>query len=171
MIEAFKKLHDQRLTTNGLQLHLVGGVGNEPSSLRFIEDLRERVKGYPIYFHFNVERWEVEDVLIKSKIYWHAAGFGEDPDKDPIKFEHFGIAPIEAISAGCIPILFNGGGLTEIVDMLGLSKDKHLFDTVEELVDKTKLLMNETLPPSIQDNIVKLFSKEHFTSEFLNLIT
>lgn len=172
MIEAFKKIisNNQYPITSDLQLHLIGGVGEEPSSIRFIEKLMESAKGYPIFFHLNVARDEVEDVLLKSKIYWHAAGFGEDPEKDPIKFEHFGIAPIEAISAGCVPILFNGGGLTEIVDKLGLSKDKHLFNSVEELIEKTKLLMNETLPKTTQEKVIKLFSKERFASEFLKLI-
>ena len=51
--------------------------------------------------------------------------------RDPIKFEHFGIAPIEAISAGCIPVLFNGGGLNEIVGLLGYNKNLHLFQALK----------------------------------------
>ncbi len=130
--------NDCQLTTNKVQLHLIGGVGSEPSSLRFVEQLKKMANGYPIYFHFNITRKEVEDILLKSKIYWHAAGYGEDPKKDPVKFEHFGIAPIEAVSAGCIPILYNGGGLPEIISLLGFNPDKHLFRTIDELIYHTK---------------------------------
>lgn len=176
MIEAFKKLisNNQYPITSDLQLHLVGGVGNEPSSLRFIEDLRAEAKGYPIFFHLNAKRREVEDVLLKSKIYWHAAGFGEDPQKDPIKFEHFGIAPIEAISSGCIPLLYGGGGLTEIIEMLGLSKEKHLFSSSEDLISKSIHLIKEkerNLPEEIYENIAHEFSVNHFKETFISLIT
>ena len=171
MIDAFKKLCDQLPTTN-YQLHLVGGVGNEPSSLRYIEELQKMAKGYPIFFHFNASRSEVEKVLLTSKIYWHAAGYGEDPEKDPIKFEHFGIAPVEAISAGCIPILFNGGGLKEIADILHLDSNLHLFNTTDELIKNTSVFLKRE--NDIQNNSIQLlrqhFSQNAFSDNFLSLI-
>ena len=177
MIEAFKQLFSE-LTTNhyplttNLQLHLIGGVGTEPSSIRFVEKLHEMAKGYPIFFHFNVPRSEVENILLKSKIYWHAAGYGEDPEKNPIKFEHFGIAPVEAISAGCIPILYNGGGLTEIISVLGLNKKDNLFNTQEELVTKTKHLMgNLKQIDSFPSHKLGLsFSQSSFKKNFLSIL-
>jgi len=197
MIEAFKQLYDKlnpkskilnpkkivqnskfqissklaNQVTNNLQLHLIGGVGNEPSSIRFVEHLKEMTKGYPIYFHFNTTRSEVEEILLKSKIYWHAAGYGEDPKKDPIKFEHFGIAPIEAISAGCIPILFDGGGLPEIIKILCLNPNFHLFNTMKELILNTKqLFYQKTTPLTVNQILQDKFSQKKFISQFLKTI-
>jgi len=181
MIEAFKRLTEAVKERSGetapvnsaWELHLVGGVGNEPSSLRFIKQLQEQAKGYPIYFHFDASRSEVEEILCKSKIYWHAAGYGENPDNDPIKFEHFGIAPIEAISAGCLPVLFSGGGLTEILEILGLHKGRYQFKSIEELVNITKNLIENSdsaLVQSLQIKANQLFSLERFTENFLRVV-
>lgn len=141
LVQAFKKLYHQGF--KDWQLHLIGGVGDEPSSIRFFQYLKKQSKGYPIYFHINVDRKKVEEILLKSKIYWHATGYGENENKNPIKFEHFGIAPIEAISAGCIPVLYNGGGLKEIVKIIYQDKaNDYLFKSVNELVNKTKMIIN-----------------------------
>jgi glycosyltransferase involved in cell wall biosynthesis len=168
MIEAFKKLYQELPSTNDLELHLVGGVGSEPSSLRFIENLREQAKGYPIFFHFNVKRKEVEEVLLKSKIYWHAGGFGEDQEKNPINFEHFGIAPVEAISAGCVPILFDGGGLPEIIRISKLDSKLNLFRTTDELINDTKLFLKRN---SHKNNIdLSIFGVVNYKKSLLKLL-
>lgn len=136
LIEAFKRLYDKNKSGNW-ELHLVGGLGDEPTSIDFFKYLKEQSKGYPIFFHINASGKEVEDVYLKSKIYWHATGFGEDENYEPIKFEHFGISPIEALSAKCIPILFKGGGLGEIIKTSQLESKLNLFSTIDELVNNT----------------------------------
>ena len=170
LIEAFKKLsdsqaNDQRPATNDFELHLIGGVGKEPSSIRYVEQLKEMAKGYPIFFHFNIKQEEVEKILMQSKIYWHATGYGVDKEKYPIRFEHFGIAPVEAISAGCIPILFNGGGLPEIIEKLHLPMKNHLFTTAEELIQKTTVCLAET-PIKTTDT----FSRTTFEKNLLGIL-
>lgn len=171
MIKAFKELYDKGY--KDWQLHLVGGVGKEPSSLRFVEQLKETTKGYPVFFHLSVSRKEVEEVYLKSKIYWHATGFGEDENEKPVRFEHFGIAPVEAISAGCIPVLFHGGGLIEIVKLLNLNVDRHLFNKIEELVEKTIYFTNRDQDLDWAE-IFKLlganFSVESFRKNFLKIL-
>lgn len=170
MIKAFKKIYEAG--HRNWQLHLVGGLGNEPSSLRFMQSLQEESKGYPVFFHINATRKELEEVLLQSKIYWHAAGFGEDKDKDPIKFEHFGIAPVEAISAGCSPVLYNGGGLREIISLLRLNTRQHLFDTIDDLAQKTEKLMAASHGQSeVQEKLSTLFSPDAFKKRFLELIS
>ena len=77
----------------------------------------------------------------KAKIYWHASGIGEDLTKHPDRAEHFGITTVEAMSAGCVPVVYNAGGQKEIVED---GKSGYLFDTEEELVVRTNhLIQNE----------------------------
>lgn len=134
LIKAFKKFHDSG--HKDWQLHLVGGIGNDSVSVEIIEGLRKESENYPIFFHLNASRKKVEEIYLNSRIYWHATGFGENENTNPIKFEHFGIAPIEAISAKCIPILFDGGGLRETIYKSGFS-ERNLYKTINELVDNT----------------------------------
>lgn len=172
MIQAFKKLYDQG--DKSWELHLVGGLGDEPSSIDFFKYLKDQSEGYPIFFHINVSGKEVEEVYLKSKIYWHATGFGEDSHDQPIRFEHFGISPIEAISAKCIPILFKGGGLPEIINKTNLDLKRNLFSSIDELVRNTLFYQNK----GDKDQDWKfIFSKleEHYTYQafkdnFLKLV-
>ncbi len=135
LIEGFKKFYDAGF--NDWQLHLIGGVGQDERSLKFIEKLKNQALNYPIFIHTNISRRKLIKILRSSRFYWHATGYGESRLRHPILFEHFGIAAVEAISAGCIPILYNGGGLPEIIDTLNLDRNLHLFNTLDELVKNT----------------------------------
>ena len=132
------------MVDNGLknwELHLAGGLGNEPGSAEFVHKILKLASKYPIYFHFNQSRKFIENLYQSSKIYWHAAGFKENENKNPIKFEHFGIAPIEAMSAGYVPVVYNGGGLPDSINIIGLDPNKHLFNSIDELVTNTQNLI------------------------------
>lgn len=173
LIEAFKKLYDKNKGSTW-QLHLVGGLGDEPTSIDFFKYLKEKSKNYPIFFHINVSGKEVEEIYLRSKIYWHATGFGEDENYQPIRFEHFGISPIEAMSAKCIPVLFRGGGLPEIIKTAGLDPDKNMFSSITELVENTEYFQNrnKTNPDwrYIFSQFEKFYTYEAFKNNFLKLI-
>lgn len=171
MVEAFKKMYDKYKIN--WELHLVGGLGSEATSQQFATHLKQITKNYPIFFHFNLDRNKLINLLQKSKIYWHATGFGENEDKDPMKFEHFGIAPIEAISAGCQPVLLNGGGLPDIIKTLKLS-DKHLFSSIDELVLHTTEIINskqsQNISTETQKTLLNTYSDRAFKKNLLKII-
>lgn len=170
MIEAFKKLYDQGL--KNWELHLAGGLGSEPTSLAYAEKLKKLSQSYPIFLHFNESHQFIENLYLESKIYWHAAGFDENPNKNPIKFEHFGITPIEAMNSGCVPVLFNGGGLSEVMKLLNLDIKLHLFNTVDELVTNTQKIIDQNikLPSNINKQLGSLFGLERFKRQFKEII-
>lgn len=170
MIKAFKKFYD--LGYSDWELHLCGGVGTDESSMNFLDKLKSEINGYPVFFHLNVPKKEIENILMNSKIYWHATGYGESETINPIKFEHFGISPIEAISAKCIPILFDGGGLRETIYLSGFNEN-NLFSSINDLIkrtiyfiDKRPLIDWET----IFLNIDSEFSLEAFQRKFLKIL-
>lgn len=172
LIEAFKRFYD--LGNNNWELHLAGGLADDPSTIDYLNKLKKLSIGYPIYFYLNVSKTELETLYRSSKIYWHATGFAEDSDRKPILFEHFGIAPVEAISAGCIPILYNGGGLPEIIKKISLDEDKHLFSTIDQLVKNTVLFSNESNTMEWQkifSLLIKNFSVQAFKKKLLEVIS
>ncbi|KKQ67199.1 MAG: hypothetical protein US86_C0001G0126 [Candidatus Daviesbacteria bacterium GW2011_GWA2_38_24] len=170
LIEAFKKLCDQGLT--GWKLHLVGGVSPDPKTLQYVSYLKEQARGYPVVFHFSATREEVEQVYLNSKIYWHAAGFNSKGTKEPIKLEHFGITTVEAMSAGCVPVVINQGGQIEII---GNSDSGFLWDKTEELINySTRLINDEPLMSRMSKQALirsKLFEIENFRKNFLDSCT
>lgn len=101
----------------------------------------------------NASRSEVEDAYKEAKIYWHAAGYGEDLEKNPERAEHFGISTAEAMSAGCVPVVINAGGQSEIVD----NSTGFLWNSENELMEFTKKL---TADSSLREKLGKEAEKK-----------
>ncbi|MCA1602183.1 MAG: glycosyltransferase, partial [Acidobacteria bacterium] len=104
-------------------------------------------------------------------IFWHAAGYGEDESTRPIFVEHFGISTVEAMAAGCVPVVINKGGQREIVQH---GVNGFLWDTLEELKEYTAMLMNDDklharMAEAARES-ARLYSREMFVGNFLRLI-
>ncbi len=57
--------------------------------------------------------WDtMADLYARAEIFWHSKGYGED---DPYMMEHFGMTTVEAMGAGCVPVVIDRGGQAEIV--------------------------------------------------------
>lgn len=131
LVERFAKM--KNLHNKGWQLHLVGSVAEDADTLKYILSLLNAAQGSPIFFHFNAPREELKQLFNRAQIYWHATGYGSDARKHPEKQEHFGITTVEAMSAGCIPIVINSAGQREsVTEDCGL-----LWNSAEELATYT----------------------------------
>lgn len=172
LIDAFKKLYDTS-KNNSLELHLIGGAQSDQHTTSYINHLKQSCADYPVFFHVNCSEQEKNKILSGARIYWHATGFQENEQQNPMSFEHFGIAPIEAIEAGCIPLLYDGGGLPEIINTLNLPRQNHLFQTVDELVKKSKHILdntNLTITRETKEKLEKNFSTQVFEINLLQSI-
>lgn len=139
MIEAFASLCDAGL--KGWELVLIGGLTKTPETLPHVEVLQAQAQGYPIRFCFDANAQAVHEELQASKIYWHAAGFGQREDDAPEAFEHFGISTLEAMHAGLVPIVHGSGGQKEIV--VDAASGFH-WQNVESLLQRTlELIEND----------------------------
>jgi glycosyltransferase involved in cell wall biosynthesis len=98
---------------DGWELHLVGGC--QPSQRPYLAEVERAASGLPVTIHANAPRPLVEELLATSSIFWAATGLGEDEEAAPWVFEHFGIATVEAMAAGCVPVVIDKAGQREIV--------------------------------------------------------
>ncbi len=165
LIEAFKSVY-QHSTFADWELVFAGGLMN--SDEEYFAKLKTLAAGMPIHFLPNVTNDELTKLYQTSTIFWHAAGFGET---NAVLLEHFGIATVEAMSAGAVPLVFAAGGQPEIVTD-GVSGE--LWATMKELVDGTISLVTD------QARLLRLrkaamlrsqaFSIERFTRAFDGLI-
>lgn len=152
------------------ELHFVGGINDGDIHRKYLENIRDEVKGYPVIFHINAPFSELKDILSQAKIYWHATGLDEDAQTNPIKLEHFGITTVEAMASGCVPVVINLGGQPEIV----IQNSGFVWDTREELIEKTtKLIHDPKLLARMSKNAIsrsKYFGRERFKQELLALL-
>lgn len=149
---------------NNCHLVVMGSIKQEKAS--YIESIK--MISPSVEFHFNPSRAEIEQILSESEVFWHAKGINEN---DPRLFEHFGITTVEAMSAGCIPIVINKGGQQEIVtENCGFK-----FDTLKEMISYTEHLMkNPDLIKEFREQAIKrseLFSKQMFKLNFEKILS
>lgn len=136
LIETYKKMH-----TSGFKdykLVLAGGV--EVGADEYVKKLEKMSKNFPIEIVKSPKFSDLKDLFGKAKIFWSASGFGVNEVKNPQAVEHFGMTLVEAMSAGCVPIVANVGGHKEIVEN-GISG--FLWDNMNDLVKTTKRLTSE----------------------------
>jgi glycosyltransferase involved in cell wall biosynthesis len=112
LLRAFVALHRSGRAP-GWELALVGGA--DAASREYALAVRREAVGQPVHVHLNAPRRTVDETLAAASIYWHATGFGEDVERHPERFEHFGIAVVEAMAAGAVPVVFGAAGPAEIV--------------------------------------------------------
>jgi glycosyltransferase involved in cell wall biosynthesis len=137
MVRAFRQLCDEG--HQGWELHLAGSVHRErPVDREYFDRVMELARGYPVHVHTDVPREKVEDLYRRASIYWHAAGYGADADRDPAALEHFGMTTAEAMGHGAVPVAIGLGGQPEVVED-GVTG--YLWESVPRLKERTAELM------------------------------
>ncbi len=135
LIDAFSRLGP---SAAGWRLVLVGGVADDERSQAHLAGLRERASGLSVEFLVSADEATVASTYDRATLFWHAAGFGRADDQ-PERAEHFGIVAVEAMSWGAVPLVYDDGGIGEIVtDDLGVR-----WSTLHELVSGTTALIED----------------------------
>ena len=97
----------------GWRMAIVGGC--DAANRDYALQVRRDAIGLPVDVHVNAAGHVVERLLSEASLYWHGAGLGEDAERHPERFEHFGISVVEAMAAGAVPLVFGAAGPAEIV--------------------------------------------------------
>jgi alpha-1,2-mannosyltransferase len=108
-----------------------------------------------ITFEIDASLDKLLSIIRESRVYFH-----------PMVGEHFGMAVLEAMAAGLIPVVPNEGGLTEFVPQ------EYQFNTIEQAAEIIMYVFNH-LPKieriKISDNINK-FSNSHYIEGFQTIL-
>lgn len=112
------KAFRQFLSTTGgnWRLCLIGFCTDLPQDRAYLEKLQAISGDIPVTFVVNAPRQTLWTHLAKAKLYWHATALGGESNVPPEHMEHFGIATVEAMGAGCVPLVPMSGGQPEIVE-------------------------------------------------------
>ncbi|HKG20809.1 MAG TPA: glycosyltransferase family 4 protein [Blastocatellia bacterium] len=168
MVAAFGEL--QSGAPSGWEYFCVGGLGDADADLRYFQSVSRRASDCRATVLANVERSRLKQLYGQARIFWHAAGYGES-DQRPELSEHFGIATVEAMSAGCVPVAIDKGGQPEIVRH---GESGFVWSRLEELKEYTELLMRDERLRSQMAEAARaraaLFSRDLFVKRFLSAI-
>jgi glycosyltransferase involved in cell wall biosynthesis len=117
-----------------------GGPGGAPEENAYFAQAQEAARACQAQICAGPPRAELRGLFERAKVFWHAMGYGEDDRKDPARMEHFGIVTVEAMAAGCVPVVVKKGAQPELVRH---GVDGFLWDTPEELKEYTTLLARD----------------------------
>ncbi len=131
------------------------GNAKHSSQLRLFEMLKSRSGQFNINLHCNLSSAEMEKLLGLSKVYFHTSK------------ETFGIAVVESIAAGCIPIVPDNSAHSETVPFEELrynGKDDAVQKLQEAISGKYDYLRKDL------KNHIQKFSSKSFQENMLDQI-
>jgi L-malate glycosyltransferase len=163
MARTFRRLVDNGLT--GWQFVCVGGLNTRVENQRYFEEVRQTLAGYPATIAANVPHNELRQLFAESRLFWHATGCGDDTEMRPELAEHFGIAPVEAMAAGCVPLVVDKGGPADLVthDVTGVR-----WRTLDELAAWTRQLSTNLPRLDAMAAAARHAAADYSTDRFLN---
>lgn len=168
LIEEFKSLHSLGKTKGiNFRLSFVGALASSDEDRNYFSKLKEASGGMPVDFYVNAPLDQLKSLYKESHFYWHGTGINESVEENPEVFEHFGIAPIEAMSFGAIPVVWKSGGPAEIL--------KDFPDNIaSEITDYSTITMNliesgVSLSGDFRD-LSKKFDKLYFSESLIGKI-
>lgn len=126
-IKLEKKLPNWKLILTG---------GTERGSDALLKTLKVKAKSHNIEIKTDVDGKTLRELYAQTKLYWHAAGFGQNLAAEPEKAEHFGISIVEAMANNVVPLVFAAGGPQEIIT----PQSGILWHSEKELIDHTLTL-------------------------------
>jgi glycosyltransferase involved in cell wall biosynthesis len=131
LVRTFKELHDEGV----LQDWNMVVCGGSTSAHQWLDLVQNEARGYPISVEVDVPFRRLCELYGRASLYWHAKGYGCDRELAPSRYEHFGMTTVEAMAAGCVPMVIDGGGQTEIVRH---GTEGFLWETLEQLKDQVR---------------------------------
>ena len=115
---------------------LVIAGNNASDTVDYWEKICAYASGGDVELCPNASWDKIAELYNRAEIFWHCKGYGED---DPYMMEHFGMTTVEAMGAGCVPVVINKGGQAEIVT----EESGFKWDSPEELVARTEELARD----------------------------
>jgi glycosyltransferase involved in cell wall biosynthesis len=171
LMRAFRDL-DEILPADS-EYRCIGGLGSGEEDQRYVDSVRRVAESGHGRAHVltNVSRSELISTYERAKVFWHATGYGQDLDASPYLAEHFGIVTVEAMAAGCVPVVINCGGQPEIVQH---GVNGFLWNTLDELKAYTvRLLSDEQLAARMGHQArerASIFADKVFTERFESIV-
>ena len=139
MLSAFLRLRRGRPEIAGeWKLVLAGGSNPGNAYLAALIETADSAPADSVELRVNIPADELKALYREAAVFWHLCGLKQE---DPGQTEHFGMTVVEAMQNGIVPIVYDGGGLPEIVDD-GINGFR--VRTTAALLERTLVLMRDS---------------------------
>ena len=157
----------QELKQGALQdwcCYSVGRLSDRPEDRAYFHEVSSVAAACGGRVISNAPRAQLRALYEQARIFWHAAGYGGNQQRNPFEAEHFGVATVEAMAAGAVPVVFDQGGQTEIVEH---GRSGFLWRTLAQLREHTLTLVSDEPRRQRMSEAARLrasiFSRETFS--------
>ena len=142
------------LTSKEISFTIVGLLDSKRTLKLLLKTADELGVSERVKIMTNVRKDQLIQMLLKSKAYLHTS----------IE-EHFGISIVEAMAAGCIPIVHNSGGPKEFVP------SNQRFNTIYEAADIVEKSIDSWSPARAKKfaEVAERFSEKNFRKQFIDI--
>jgi glycosyltransferase involved in cell wall biosynthesis len=115
LLDAFVEARTRFPELADWSLVLVGPIMHD--SAEYVAALAQRIKelGAAVTLQHNVDSSQLSNLMSESSMYVHTTGAFYSKDRDAFRCEHFGLSIAEAMSHGCIPLVYDRGGILEVL--------------------------------------------------------
>lgn len=169
MVKTFQEMCNAGL--RGWELILVGGTHGEEIHQAYLERLKRTCAGYPISILTDIPFVRIKELYATSTLYWHATGYDEDELRAPERLEHFGMATVEAMASGCVPVVIGRAGQIEIIQD---GRSGFLWNTLDDLKRHSlTLIQDEHLRRRLAEGAIarsRDFSRDVFVANVLRTV-
>lgn len=143
-----------------IEFHIIGSTSNK-ASVKYFEKIKALVEEKDlknVYLHRNMPQKDMDSLLLSSKVYFHA-----------MINEHFGIAVVEGMAAGLVPVVHKSGGAW--FDIVNRGKYGFGYNTLEEAVKNIRLaIKNYAKYARIVSQRASIFSVENYKRRILRIV-
>ncbi len=166
MMEVFRDMKPD--LPDSLRYFTVGPLGRDPAEREYFNRVSEIAGECGATALHDLEFEQLSELYARAKIFWHAAGYGTDPEANPDLLEHFGIVTVEAMAAGCVPLVIDRGGQPEIVEH-GVSG--YVWRTLAELREYTSRLLSDDALWNRMSEAARLRAAQFDRQSFVRRVT
>ena len=116
------------------RIRVVGSsIGSDPG---YLAEVRESAATLGGSVELDLPRADVLHALSTTRMLWHGMGVGVDGRRRPEAIEHFGMAVLEAMAFGSIPIAASIGGPGELLPARLHAQQMSDFAAIAERIDR-----------------------------------
>lgn len=144
-----------QLASKDISFTIAGLLSSRKVLVSLINLIRELKVSDRVKILTNVTREQAREILLNSRVFLHTK-----------EKEHFGIAIVEAMSLGCIPLVHDSGGPREFVP------ERFRFKSIEDAASKLEKAVDSWSPTQAKkfSRLAERFSENNFSKQFVNLL-